>query len=125
MKVYTLVLLCASSLVSTHALAQWQWLDAQGRKVFSDLPPPTRCRPSASCSGPPMCAPPRYPPPRALPHRALPRLPPRSRAAAWTASCRRARPRRKPNRRGATRRWRSSSKGCRHSSARTTARAPA
>lgn len=40
MKVYTLVLLCASSLVSANAFAQWQWLDAQGRKVFSDLPPP-------------------------------------------------------------------------------------
>jgi len=59
MKVYTLVLLCASSLVSTNALAQWQWLDAQGRKVFSDLPPsnqvpadrilqrPTNVRPAA------------------------------------------------------------------------------
>ena len=39
MKVSTLVLLCASSLVSVNAFAQWQWLDAQGRKVFSDLPP--------------------------------------------------------------------------------------
>lgn len=42
MKVYTLVLLCVSSLVSANAFAQWQWLDAQGRKVFSDLPPPTQ-----------------------------------------------------------------------------------
>ena len=40
MKLYPLVLLCASSLLSVNALAQWQWLDAQGRKVFSDLPPP-------------------------------------------------------------------------------------
>lgn len=39
MKVSTLVLLCASSLVSVNAFAQWQWLDAQGRKVFSDMPP--------------------------------------------------------------------------------------
>lgn len=45
MKVYTLVLLCASSLVSANALAQWQWLDAQGRKVFSDLPPPNQVPP--------------------------------------------------------------------------------
>lgn len=34
-----LALLC-STLLSTTALAQWQWTDAQGRKVFSDLPPP-------------------------------------------------------------------------------------
>lgn len=40
MNVFTLVLLCASSLFSANALAQWQWIDAQGRKVFSDLPPP-------------------------------------------------------------------------------------
>lgn len=39
MKVSTLVLLCASSFVSVNAFAQWQWLDAQGRKVFSDMPP--------------------------------------------------------------------------------------
>lgn len=39
MKLSTLVLFCASSLASASALAQWQWLDAQGRKVYSDLPP--------------------------------------------------------------------------------------
>lgn len=39
MKLSTLALLCACSLASTSALAQWQWLDAQGRKVYSDLPP--------------------------------------------------------------------------------------
>ena len=37
-----LVLLCASSLFSANALAQWQWVDDQGRKVFSDRPPPTQ-----------------------------------------------------------------------------------
>lgn len=42
MNVFTLVLLCASSLFSANALAQWQWLDAQGRKVYSDLPPPVQ-----------------------------------------------------------------------------------
>lgn len=71
MKVYTLALLCASSLVSTNALAQWQWLDAQGRKVFSDLPPsnqvpadrilqrPSNVRPAAipAPSGPAPAAP--------------------------------------------------------------------
>lgn len=40
MNVFTLVMLCASSLFSANALAQWQWTDAQGRKVYSDLPPP-------------------------------------------------------------------------------------
>lgn len=45
MKVYTLALLCAASLVSANAYAQWQWLDAQGRKVFSDLPPPNQVPP--------------------------------------------------------------------------------
>lgn len=39
MKLSSLALLCACSLVSASALAQWQWLDAQGRKVYSDLPP--------------------------------------------------------------------------------------
>ncbi len=35
-----LALLCACSFFSANALAQWQWVDEQGRKVFSDLPPP-------------------------------------------------------------------------------------
>ena len=30
----------AVCLVSVSALAQWQWLDKDGRKVFSDRPPP-------------------------------------------------------------------------------------
>jgi len=37
-----LVLLCASSLFSASAHAQWQWVDEQGRKVFSDRPPPSQ-----------------------------------------------------------------------------------
>ena len=40
MKISTLALLCASSLFSANALAQWQWRDDQGRQVFSDRPPP-------------------------------------------------------------------------------------
>ena len=59
MNVFTLVLLCASSLFSAHALAQWQWVDAQGRKVYSDLPPPVEVpaerivkRPGAAKAGP-------------------------------------------------------------------------
>ena len=35
---WTLVLLCA--LASGSAVAQWQWIDASGAKVFSDTPPP-------------------------------------------------------------------------------------
>lgn len=37
-----LVLLCTSSLFSASAHAQWQWVDEQGRKVFSDRPPPSQ-----------------------------------------------------------------------------------
>jgi hypothetical protein len=35
-----LLLAVAASLISTSALAQWQWVDGSGRKVFSDTPPP-------------------------------------------------------------------------------------
>ncbi|WP_291014916.1 DUF4124 domain-containing protein [Hydrogenophaga sp.] len=34
------MLLVASALCCTAALAQWQWVDSAGRKVFSDTPPP-------------------------------------------------------------------------------------
>lgn len=34
------LLLVASALCCTAALAQWQWVDSAGRKVFSDTPPP-------------------------------------------------------------------------------------
>jgi len=33
-------LVVLASLASGAALAQWQWVDATGRKVFSDTPPP-------------------------------------------------------------------------------------
>jgi hypothetical protein len=35
-----ILLLVASALCCSAALAQWQWLDGAGRKVFSDTPPP-------------------------------------------------------------------------------------
>lgn len=35
-----LALLCACSFFSASVHAQWQWVDEQGRKVFSDRPPP-------------------------------------------------------------------------------------
>ena len=34
-------LLLASVVFSSNAFAQWQWLDDSGRKVYSDMPPPT------------------------------------------------------------------------------------
>ena len=37
----TVVLAMAGSALAIPALAQWQWLDKDGRKVFSDRPPPT------------------------------------------------------------------------------------
>ncbi|MES2052695.1 MAG: DUF4124 domain-containing protein, partial [Pseudomonadota bacterium] len=36
----TLVLALAGASFSLTALAQWQWLDKDGRKVFSDRSPP-------------------------------------------------------------------------------------
>ena len=35
-----LVLACMTTLTSGAAMAQWQWVDSTGRKVFSDTPPP-------------------------------------------------------------------------------------
>ena len=40
MKLKRAVLLAALSLAAMTALAQWQWLDKDGRKVYSDRPPP-------------------------------------------------------------------------------------
>lgn len=36
----TLVLALAGSVLALPSFAQWQWLDKEGRKVFSDRPPP-------------------------------------------------------------------------------------
>ena len=41
MKLKRAVLLAALSLAAMTALAQWQWLDKDGRKVFSDQAPPS------------------------------------------------------------------------------------
>lgn len=40
MKMYQLVILAWACTLSAGAVAQWQWLDKDGRKVFSDLAPP-------------------------------------------------------------------------------------
>jgi Domain of unknown function (DUF4124) len=39
MKMNPLLLVFAACFVSLSAVAQWQWIDASGRKVFSDRPP--------------------------------------------------------------------------------------
>jgi hypothetical protein len=36
----TLILALAGCVLTVPALAEWQWLDKEGRKVFSDQPPP-------------------------------------------------------------------------------------
>jgi hypothetical protein len=41
MKLIPLLLVCAISVIALPAAAQWQWLDKNGRKVFSDSPPPS------------------------------------------------------------------------------------
>jgi hypothetical protein len=41
MKPIRSLILTAACLLSLAASAQWQWLDKDGRKVFSDLPPPS------------------------------------------------------------------------------------
>ena len=40
MKSLRVILLALSCAVPLAALAQWQWIDKDGRKVFSDQPPP-------------------------------------------------------------------------------------
>lgn len=40
MKWHKLLLLALTCFWATGALAQWQWVDKDGRKVFSDRPPP-------------------------------------------------------------------------------------
>lgn len=41
MKLHKLLLLTLAGFWACGAFAQWQWLDKDGRKVFSDRPPPT------------------------------------------------------------------------------------
>jgi hypothetical protein len=40
MKLTQTLIFCVACALSLSATAQWQWLDKDGRKVFSDLPPP-------------------------------------------------------------------------------------
>lgn len=40
MKIVRAGLVAIACFAATVALAQWQWLDSSGRKVFSDQPPP-------------------------------------------------------------------------------------
>ena len=40
MNLYRAFLFGVACVVSVSAFAQWQWIDKQGRKVFSDRPPP-------------------------------------------------------------------------------------
>ena len=40
MKMHRFFLAAAACWVSLNAFAQWQWIDKDGRKVFSDRPPP-------------------------------------------------------------------------------------
>ena len=40
MKMHKLLLLAVACTWALGAAAQWQWIDKDGRKVFSDRPPP-------------------------------------------------------------------------------------
>ena len=40
MKLHKYILVALACFWSAGAMAQWQWLDKDGRKVFSDRPPP-------------------------------------------------------------------------------------
>lgn len=40
MKMHRILLAVAACCLSLNAAAQWQWIDKDGRKVFSDQPPP-------------------------------------------------------------------------------------
>ena len=46
MKIHKIFLLAVACTWSVGALAQWQWTDNDGRKVFSDRPPPVDVPPS-------------------------------------------------------------------------------
>jgi hypothetical protein len=40
MKMHKLLILLIACIGTTAAMAQWQWVDKDGRKIFSDRPPP-------------------------------------------------------------------------------------
>lgn len=72
MKMSHLFLAAAACVVSLNAAAQWQWIDKDGRKVFSDRPPPSeiteenilkqpggrRAKAAAAGASPPTASPP-------------------------------------------------------------------
>jgi hypothetical protein len=41
MKLIQILIFCVACVFSISAAAQWQWVDKDGRKVFSDTPPPS------------------------------------------------------------------------------------
>ena len=41
MKLIQTLIFCAACVLSLSATAQWQWVDKDGNKVFSDTPPPS------------------------------------------------------------------------------------
>ena len=68
---WALALCCVGTGTLVHAQTGWQWLDGSGRKVFSDLPPPSSVpdrnillRPSADAPASPALAPPLEPAPK-------------------------------------------------------------
>ena len=56
-----LLLSCALAACSASAFAQWQWVDASGRKVFSDRPPPPGIQSQHILQRPPGSLPPAAP----------------------------------------------------------------
>jgi hypothetical protein len=57
MKTVRLTLAAIACSVPLLAFAQWQWLDKDGRKVFSDQPPPADIAPNRILKAPPGRAP--------------------------------------------------------------------
>jgi hypothetical protein len=55
---HLLPLLVLALVATTDASAQYQWRDAEGRMVFSDLPPPPSVAPAAVLKAPVRVAPP-------------------------------------------------------------------
>src|SRR5215217_2003500 len=53
MKTVRLTLIAIACSVPLLASAQWQWLDKDGRKVFSDQPPPAEIAPNRILKAPP------------------------------------------------------------------------
>lgn len=69
------LLLTVAALLPPPALAQWQWLDANGRRVFSDRPPPPEVPPQRILRQP-QAAMPAAPLPPSTETSAVPSAPP-------------------------------------------------